>query len=235
MKLDLAHRPTKTVICILAVTALAINWCFWNRNHSQSSYAFTGKASAANESQKAEFTAKEEHDKYVAHYINAEIKRGRDSKLVPILVVTEDGTIDRTLTHALSQHVKSDGVSPVESYFKPEVLSDGLFTGLFYESNQMRQNLDLDKSVDGLIFGKLSVDYSSNPTLQNVITARVSLEVVVQATQSHEAGTATTLNVSGAGFDEKAARIAAIERLLIEIEKDKKISLNPILAPNHHE
>ena len=39
-----------------------------------------------------------------------------------------------------------------------------------------------------------------------------------------------TLNVSGAGFDRRAARAMAQERILKEIANDKKMSLGSILT-----
>jgi hypothetical protein len=256
MKLELENRTTQVFISVLVITALLINWYFWGRNQSRGYYQNTAatppsqpsrpqnnsvptlrqtepatpvvvdSAAAAREVAQAAEARKQ----YLARYLNAGIQRKSGVNLVAVVAASEDGKIERDLMQALSSHLKTNGVEIVDSFFKPELLSDRLLDDLFSESTQLRQKLELDKSLDGLILARVAVEYVSNPSLQNVITARLSLDVAAQAMDASGASKTWTLTVSGAGFDRKTARAMAGERILKAISADTKMSLNPIIA-----
>ena len=175
--------------------------------------------------------AAEAQKQFRARYLNSGSPRKSGVNLVAVLAASEDGKIERDLMRALSGLLTTNGVELVESFFKPEFVADGLLADMFSESTSLRHKLELDKSLDGLILARLAVEYLSNPSLQNVLTAKLSLEVAAQAMDASGASKTWTLTVSGAGFDRKAARAMAGERILKEIANDKTMSLASILTP----
>jgi hypothetical protein len=243
--LEFANRTTQVFIGFLAIVALLINSYFWRQGssrHASSEPTFSAsstlprqmESSPANRVDPATATreaaraAAEAHAQYMARYLNASIGRKPGMKLVAVVSATDDGKVLRDMSRALASHLQAGDVEMVESFFKPELVSDGLLKDLFSESTQTRQKLELDKTLDGLILARMAVEYLSNPSLQDVITAKLSLDVAVQGMGARGTSKTWTLTASGAGFDRNTARAMAEERILKEIQNDTKLSLEPI-------
>jgi len=75
-----------------------------------------------------------------------------------------------------------------------------------------------------------TVQYSSDPSLENVITATMNLEIEVLPVAGRGQTQKQLLTASGAGFKNEAARDMAMERLLKDIAKNPKLS-RIVLAP----
>lgn len=259
MKLELEKRPTQVFLGVLLLLALAINLYFWNRPGAPSRYrdhvtptsrprpepATPTRQTEATESpavdraaaqvaevrrQNEAAQAAEARKQYLARYLNSGIQRKAGMRLVAVVAASADGKIERNLVQALSSRLQTNGVELVGTFFKPELVSDGLTDGLFSESTLLRQKLEIDKSLDGLILARESVEYVSNPSLENAITAKLAVEVAAQALDGSGASKSWTLTASGAGFDRNAARAMAEERILKQIENDKKMSLGSIFT-----
>jgi hypothetical protein len=188
-------------------------------------------AQSAEARQRYEATqAAESHKQYLARYLNSGIQRSSGMNLVAVIAATESGKINRAVSQALSTRLKTGDADIVGTFFKPELVTDGLLEQLFAESTQVREKLELDKMLDGLILARLAVEYLDNPSLQNIITAKMSLDVTVQALGASGGSKTWTLTASGAGFDNNTARAMAEERMLKAIAADTKMSLAAVIA-----
>jgi hypothetical protein len=174
--------------------------------------------------------AAEARKNYLDRYLNSGIERKTGTSLVAVVATSEDGKIERDVGRALAARLKTNGVEIVGSFFKPEFVSDGLANEMFSESTALKKKLELGKSLDGLLLARQTVGYSSNPSLENVITAEMSLDVIVQTTSEPGESQTWMLHASGAGFNRTAARSLAQERICKQIAASTNLSLTTILA-----
>src|SRR5580765_5108475 len=248
MKLELEKRSTKVFIGGLLLLALCINLYFWNHRSlrwlqpasnynaasapvsSQSASSDARRVDSQAEQRAAALAAAQEHARFLAQYVNSGFSRKQGINQVAVIAASEAGKIDRDLSQALSSRLKTSDSEMVGTFFKPELVSDGLLEQLFAESTELRAKLELDKRLDGLILARLAVEYVSNPSLEDVITAQMSLRVAVQSVGAGGGSKTWTLTASGAGFDRTAARAMAAERILKAISTDTKMSLAAVLA-----
>ena len=180
---------------------------------------------AAAEQAKAVQAAATGHAEYLARYLNSGFNRKPGSETVAIAVASENGTLNRAVTAALISRFQSGPVQILSPFFKPEFVSDGLFNDAFTGSGEILNKLELSKSLDGLLLARQDVQYSTNPSLQNVVTATMQLKVTVVPVSGRGDGKTWTFTASGPGFTKEVARQAAEERLIKQIADDTKMSL----------
>jgi hypothetical protein len=75
--------------------------------------------------------AAESRKQYLARYLNSEIQRSSGMNLVAVIAATESGKINRDVSQALSTRLKTGDADIVGSFFKPELVTDGLLEQLF--------------------------------------------------------------------------------------------------------
>ena len=150
--------------------------------------------------------------------------------MVALAVASEDGKLERTVSRALAQHFKSDGTEIVGSFFNPEFVSDGLLSKLFSDEPSLIKKLELEESLTALLLARESVEYSTDPSLENIVSANMSLEVLALPTNPNQDSQTWTLRAAGAGFNQKAARAMAEERILKQVATDTKMSFNQVIA-----
>jgi hypothetical protein len=163
---------------------------------------------------------------FLARYLNSGLPQKPGSETVAIAVVSEDGKLNRAVTDAIAGRFKKEPVEIISSLFKPEFVSDGLFNDAFTGSGEILNKLELAKSLDALLLARQDVQYSTNPSLQNVVTATMQLKVTVVPVSGRGAGKTWTFTAYGPGFTKEVARQAAEERLIKQIADDTKMSLN---------
>ncbi len=95
----------------------------------------------------------------------------------------------------------------------------------------MTKRLELDSSLDGLILARESVVYSENPSLANVLTATMTVDVMVKATRRGGASRTWSFTASGAGFNQTVAHNLATERIEKQLNADTNMSLAIISTP----
>lgn len=169
--------------------------------------------------------ATEERAKFIARYINPDTARVPEKKSVAVLVVSESGKLNRTIASVLMDRVRNDRVVLLPSFFKPEFVADGLFGKALSGSTTLFGQLELEKVLDILLLARQSVQYTTNQSLENVITANMSLEISAIPIITSLPGDAWTLTANGAGFTPGQARQMAEERLLSQIASDTKIRI----------
>jgi len=166
------------------------------------------------------------HVRFMAMYVDTGFTRMSGTKTIAVVVASEDGTRNSVVSDALINRFKKEPVQLVSSFFKPAFVSDGLFNDAFVNSNDLFNRLELQKSLDGLLLAQEKVQYSSNPSLQNVITASMELDVKTLLIGSQAEKQTWTFTAAGAGFTQADARAQAEERLIKQITNDTKMTLN---------
>jgi len=242
-------RKPLQLIGVLAVVALGINLIVF-RIAQGNSLSYSSRESDSNkESQhgpaksdivlkprpapldeakeKAALEARSEQQKYLAKYLNdADRVRRPGSKTTAVITSSEDGKLEHMVNSALANHLKMNSVEVISSLFKPQFVSDGLFREAFEGSTAVVNKLELARFLDVLILAKVTVQYSTDASLANVMTANMQLEVVTIPITGNIPSQAWKFMANGAGFKETEARRMAEERLMKQIAADTKISLN---------
>jgi len=213
-------RKRIVFICVFAAIALAETtaWTHWRQlviaQQQQQQFTIETQQRAATE-----------HADYLARYLNPNISKIPGTKIVAIAAANEDGRPNQAVTTAVAERLKSNSVSIFPSFFKPEFVTDGLLNETFMDSKKIFSKLELRDSLDAVLLARQSVRYSSNPSLQNVTTATMDLEVAVFPVNSSAESQSWKFTASGAGFKNEDARAMAEERLIEQIATDANMTL----------
>lgn len=165
------------------------------------------------------------HAKYLAQYVNSGSSRRPGTTMIAVAVVSENGAFNHAVNAALASRFKSDSASILTSFFRPAFVSDGLFASALSGSSGVFDKLELSKSLDVLLLGREEVQYSTDPSLENVMTATMQLELTAFSLSDGQSQSWTFV-ANGSGFKQAEARLMAEERLIKQIAKDTKMSLN---------
>ena len=184
------------------------------------------KVAAEQAAARAAQQAAAEHAQYLARYTDTSFTRKPGTKTMAVAVASENATWNSDVGAALVSRFKNEPVQLVSSFFKPAFVSDGLFNDAFAGSNDLFNRLELPKSLDGLLLAREKVHYSTNPSLQNVITASMELNVITLSIGSQAEKQTWTFTAAGAGFTQADARAQAEERLIKQISNDTKMALH---------
>jgi hypothetical protein len=175
---------------------------------------------------KAAQDARAGHAQFLARYTDTSFARKPGTKTIGIAVASENATWNSSVGAAFVSRFKNEPVQLVSSFFKPAFVSDGIFNDAFANSNDLFDKLELTKSLDGLLLAREQVRYSSNPSLQNIITASMELDVITLPISSQAEKRTWTFTAAGAGFTQADARQQAEERLINQIANDTRMALN---------
>jgi len=176
---------------------------------------------------KAEEDAAAKHAQFVARYVNNVPAKQPGVTIVAVVVMSEIGKPNNTLATILARHFSSGSTKAFSSLFTPEFISDGLFDGAAGGSSEAVNKLDLANSLDTLLLAKQSVQYTSNPSLQNVLSAHMRLDVTELSVTARGQNQTWTFSANGAGFSQALAREMAEERIVKQIENDTNMVVSP--------
>ena len=232
-------EPNKAVafIVVLSVIALVIN-STPHRSHSAQNVPSQQLAPiyappvASQQQLEQEAAAKRvaadaaaEHSLFLTRYLDAGLSRTPGSKMVALVVATENGKTDQPISAALANHFKTATVNISTSRFKPEFVSDQLFAKIFDGSTEILNQLELANSLDALLLARLTIHYSKDSSLDNLISANMQLAIQVVPIAGSIQNQAWTFTANGAGFSQAEAWSMAEERLIKQITNDTKMSL----------
>lgn len=168
------------------------------------------------------------HARYLARYLKAGFTRNPAIQTAAIAVVSDDGKFNGSLDAALAGHFRSKTLRAISSFFTPSFISDGLFASTFAGSTEALTKLDLTNSVDVLLLARQTVQYSTNASLDNLITANMQLEVMTLPVTATGEGRTWSFTANGAGFKQEDARSMAEARLIKQITTDTNLLLTPV-------
>jgi hypothetical protein len=220
--------PFVVFICVLAAIAIFI----YDGQKRREQKEATALARQAQEAQavaaqaQAIQDAAARHTDYLVRYLNSGFSRTPGGEMLAVVVATGDGKLDSTISTALADHFKSDTVKISTSLFKPEFVSDKLFDSVFDGSTEILNKLDLANSLDALLLARETVQYSKSPSLDNLVTANLKLEVQLVPIISSLHNQTWNFTANGAGFSQTEAKSNADDRILKQIASDTKMSLN---------
>ena len=178
---------------------------------------------AASASRKAAVDPATERANYLARYLNPGFAPKPGTKSLALVVVSENGEYNTAVRNAIAARIKSGTMETIADLFTPQFVSDGLFTDTFGGSRVALGKLELMNSLDGFLLARQKVQYSTNPSLNNVITANMRLEVMIVPVAKSGPDRTHTFTAYGAGFKPGDARSMAEERLIKQIAGDTKI------------
>ena len=230
MRTESEKTQLKAFIIGLAVVAIVINLFFIGQQNSARISRNVSEAAR----QEAENVAAEKV-RFLEQYLHVGINRKPGRKAAAIAVASEDGKPNLAVSAALASHLQTDMVEILSSFLKPEFISAGLLDDGFSDSSALSAKLELAKSVDALLLARQSVQYSIDPSLENVITATMKLEVLIKSPDGNDPGRIWTFRANGAGFKQSDARSLAEERIIRQISTDTKMSFTGIFPANQNQ
>jgi hypothetical protein len=184
------------------------------------------KIANAQSRQKAlQSAAAAEHERFLTKYVNTNITKRAGSQMVAVAVVSEAGTINHAIGATLVKHFQREGVQFTDSFFKPEMATDGLFSTALNGSSDLFTRLELAKSLDAVLLARQQVQYETNSDLKNIVTAAMQLEVVVLPVAGRMESKSWQFSANGAAFRPADARMQAEERIVKKIETNATMTL----------
>lgn len=211
-------------ICALLAGAITSGWNQLKQPPVKPYYVVTEKPSPGGEDKSAQESAAAQRAAFLARYLNSGFSRRPGVKMIAVAVVTENGQLNSVLNSFIADRFKANSASVLNSVFRPAFVADGLFTNALANSLDVIDKLELSRFLDVLLLGCQSVQYSSDPSLENVITANMRFELIAISIANGQ-NRSWAYNANGAGFKQGEARAMAEERLLRQIAKDKTLSL----------
>lgn len=162
---------------------------------------------------------------FINQYVNTNIVRISGKHLVAVAVSGDDQTMNHGLAAALVKRFQGDKLHLVNSFFKPPLVSDGLFDEVFSGSASRLNDLGITNSVDALLLARQQVTYSTNNSLNNIITANMRLEIASVPVGGPLESRGWTFIANGSGFRNADARQQAEERILKQMSDKTNMSL----------
>lgn len=145
---------------------------------------------------------------------------------VAVLAADENGKINQALNQALATHFKNENTQILTSFFKPDFVATGAFTEILEGSDEFFDALKISKKLNATVFARLTVSYSQNAELNDLISATAKLDVTIIHLANHGDRKTWSFIASGPGFSREVARSSAEERLIKQITDDTKMVLN---------
>ena len=131
------------------------------------------------------------------------------------IVMVEDKMINQPLGESVAVIFDANGLRTTTTLFTDRFVTDGLFEKFFDEGGSSEiATLDLASNADLLILGKRTTSFTTNSGLQNIITAKVTLEAKTISIKSAQTVDTFSVSETGVGFSNDAAVAAAMEKIL---------------------
>jgi chemotaxis protein histidine kinase CheA len=184
------------------------------------------KAQAEEARKKAIEDAAAEHAQFLARYLNPGFTHRPGLATIAVVIESEQGTMNLAVANAVMQRLANGDVQLLNSFFKPEFVADKFVDNIFSGDTSVFDRLNLTNSVDGVLFGRETITYSTNIALENTISADLHLGVIVLPLATAQSGLSWSISATGVGFNNTAARQQAEERLIRQIADDSTMSLS---------
>jgi hypothetical protein len=168
------------------------------------------------------------HKAFLAQNVNPGFTRGN----VPLIAVVSvvDGKLNPRIASKLVERLTTNGFRLVSSFFTPEFVSSGNFKALFQGTDSLISRLELTNALDGLVLAEEETKFETTPSLQNLVTASIQLEVSIIHFSDFNNRHIFFRSMSGPGFRESEALSAAEERVVRDLSHDTNFSLTRIFS-----
>jgi len=141
-----------------------------------------------------------------------------NSTEVAILVIGETGRVAQNIDQDMASRLTKKGLNATASFFAGPFVSDGIFEKLFNGNSAEVKKLQLSKHCDQIVLGKSLVNFTQNPGMEDMVTARVSVQFRIISARTGAIENRFTLSQTGVGFSKAAAEDLAIERIVNKLE-----------------
>lgn len=165
-----------------------------------------------------------EHAQFLARYLNPGFTRKAGGTTIAAAVESEQRTMNLVDANALVQRFANSDVQILNSFFKPEFVADNFIDNVFSGDTSVLGRLELTNSLDGVLFGRETITYSTNNALENTASAELQLGLMLLPLNSAKSGSAWTLSATGAGFNNSDARQQAEKLMVSRIASDPTLS-----------
>jgi hypothetical protein len=189
------------------------------------------KAKADEKRKKAADDAIAEHARFLARYLNSDFTRNPGIATIGVAIESENGVINPRIANALTQRLNTGEIQLLNSFFRPDFIADKYVSNLFSGDTRIFGQLDLTNFLNAVMIGRQTIDYSTNSTLENTITANLRLELMLLPIGSAWQSQSWALSANGVGFKNFEARQQAEDRIIHQIANDPTMSLSS-LSPN---
>jgi len=161
----------------------------------------------------------QERDTFLNRYLLSRSFLNRaESTEVAVLVINEERKAIHNIDQKIASLLKSKGLNPTASLFTGRFVSDDKFERVFSGDANETKTLELSNHCDHIVLGKSSVHFTQNPDMENMITARASIEFRIISAKTGIIENRFTLSETGAGFSKADAEQLAMERILGKLE-----------------
>ena len=162
--------------------------------------------------------------RYIARYLNSANVHKPSGKSATVFIVGENMMYNRAVSSAIAMRLQTNSVQILSDLFQPEFVSDGLFSRSLTGATQAFENLELSKCIDVLLLGREEVQYETDRSLDNLVSAHLRLEIVAFFISGSGGSQSWAFTSSGSGFKQIEARTMAEERILKQIANDTRIA-----------
>lgn len=159
--------------------------------------------------------AAQERDAFLNRYLlSRSFLNQPHSTEVAVMVIDEGSKVIQDIDQKVASRLKTKGLNTTAFLFTGRFVSDGKFEKIFNGSASEIKKLELSKHCDHIILGKSSVKFTQNPDMQNMITARVTIEFRIISAKTGAIENRFTSSEAGVGFSRDTAKDLAIERIV---------------------
>lgn len=156
-----------------------------------------------------------DHENFLQRYLlSRNFLNKPESQEVAVIVIDEGTKVNQDISQKIASLLKAKGVDATPSLFTSSFVSDGIFEKIFKGDAIEVKKLELSKHSDYLMLGKKVVNFTENPQMQNMITAKASIEIHVISSKTATIEDSFTITEAGAGFSRATAEEMVIERIL---------------------
>jgi len=156
---------------------------------------------------------------YLAKYLGADpIPKVHKGHTLAVVVASEKERLNNDAARAISSLLRTEVAVPISSLFTHAFVTDGLFTETFLGSSIALTRLQITNRVEMLLLVRQSVVYSTNASLEGIITANMKFELLGFPSSSQTKSVGRTIVSSGVGFRSEDARSLAEERAMGQLK-----------------
>ena len=167
------------------------------------------------EQQQAQEQARQKRETLRNTYLRDRPPMNRSVNKQAAIVMVEDKMLNQPLAKGIAAFFDAKGLRSTTTLFTDRFVTDGLFEKLFTGGGSSEiAELELASDADQLILGKRTASFTTNPDLQNMITAKVTLEAKTISVKSAQTVDTFSVSETGVGFSNDAAVTAAMDKIL---------------------
>jgi signal transduction histidine kinase len=170
------------------------------------------------EERKRSELAKQEKD-YISRYVR-NASAGKTNFRIALLVATEDQQLDQPASKMLEKIFLDQSFLVSSDVFTPAFVSDGLFEKSFSGSKGVLDRLALTNLLDVVVLARQHVVYTTNDSLNGLITASLTIDLSALSTATEEKLSQFSVAAAGPGFKPEQALQMAGSRVFRKISTE---------------